>query len=223
MIRWARRSDPLLPFPAGTLADWQAEWKKRWHPPADRSVWREVIVKALSSFGQVDRCLARLEARTPRPRPGSRLILLVAHRVEPPPPAARTFDLRKAGWLVELPHLCDPLPGDARGTAAWRERERIWTGASGETVIGMVLSRKISAAEAESAELVTVRRDPEEDYFPAQASGAPPLPELLLAGRSFAASELAMAYGLSLVDSLPLLDELLASGLLALLEPADSR
>jgi hypothetical protein len=168
----------------------------------------------------VEERLAALAARRESLWPGTRLVLLLRHHVENGPSrnGGLLSVLDRSGWAPELPHRCDPLPGDARATPAWRAREGILAERLGETLIGLVLAKKLQPADLERTTSFALSGQLEAGYFPPPADGRLPLPGGIPRGEPFSAGDLAPAFGVSPRDAMPLLDELLASGALVVVE-----
>lgn len=218
MIRWARRSDDRVRPAAETLEDWRAAWLRMWR---STEPGREVLTVAAPALVELEEHVARLSLGRDRLPPGTRLVVTCEHRVDQEPASGDGWEL--PGWSPELPHLCDPLPGDPRATAAWRERERILIDPLGRTVIGAVLAKKPRLEEMETTTFLS-RSGPSfaQDYFPLPRDGHLPVPERLREGRPCKAGELAAAFGVSLFDAMPLIEELLFSGALAIVADGES-
>lgn len=208
MIRWARRSDDRVRPAADTLEDWRAAWLRMWR---SAEPGREVLAVAVPALEELEEHFARLSHGRDRLPPGTRLVVTCEHRVGQEPASGDGWEL--AGWSPELPHLCDPLPGDPRATEAWRDRERILIDPLGRTVVGAVLAKKLRLEEMETTTfLPRTGRGLAREYFPLPEDGHLPAPERLREGRPCKAGDLAEAFGVSLTDAMPLIEELLFAG-----------
>ena len=214
MIRWARSADDKVAAVADTLEEWRAAWLRMWCPatPGDRLPSGRRVLVAAGPAG--------LSRGSDRLGPGTRLVVIFEHSIADVPPTGGIFELfAGSDWSPELAHLCDPLPGDPRATAAWRERERILIEPSGRTVIGAVWSKRLQPAEAATARFLPgPGADLGRDYFPLPADGRLPLPERLTKGEAFGLGDLAAAFGMPPRDAIPIVDELLGSEAISLLD-----
>lgn len=193
MIRWARRAD------AGTLGEWEADWTQRW-----RCKGQNVRVFAAFPVELEDR-LAVFAAG-----PGTRLLLTLTHRIGEDANLLSILD--RAGWAPEMPHRCDPLPGDPRATLAWREREGILI-ESMETRVGAILVKRLRPDDLERMRFVALVSSLEPGHLPLPTDGRLPFPGGLIQG-PFRVDDFVSAFGVTPRDALPLLDEMIACGAL---------
>ncbi|HEV2844978.1 MAG TPA: hypothetical protein VG477_09040 [Thermoanaerobaculia bacterium] len=179
-----------------------------WRPEA---AGREILVAAAPTLEELEERVAQLSCdRLP---PGTRLVLTCGHALAGESGGGFREGFKSSGWSPEMPHFCDPLPGDPRATAAWRELERVLVDPSGMTLIGAVLAKTIRPEELEATTFLPLTgRSLAQGYFPLPEDGHLPWPERVRGGAPFRAGDLAEAFGVSLPDTMPLIDELLASG-----------
>lgn len=193
------------------------QWLQEWTSPL--STERPIVTwECVVALGRGDEAFEHL----PCPEPGSRIVLLVQVTGDLLGDSGHVEDADWVGqWAAnqlvpEVSHKCDPVPGDPRFGTEWLRQNGV-TAHHGWFTVGCVLARRLTEADLHASSLQVVADSallPR--YFPLAHGEEMPLP---LASGIRSARELSSAYGLTVADFAPLLDELLWSGTVRVTTP----
>jgi hypothetical protein len=207
VIRWCRGGDP---------EQWAHRWRREWLG-ASLAPSRSVIAAQLSVPDARDsrdpgNCASDTPfAGTPVPPPGGRLVLIVRLAED---------CLDGPSWLLawaarqlvpEIAHDCDPVPGEPRFGRSWLRAAGVLS-ERGRYTAGCVLARRFTPADlADRTIRVVTGVGPLPGYFPLPTGAPVPSP---LAPGLWGVAEVAAAFGVSVPDAVPLVDELFWAGVL---------
>ena len=203
MIRWANTVD---------TDRWADRWVFRWSPP--RAVTGDRHVRAATIVVDCRGNPASMLAAIPAPAPGGRLILtLTVHRQALDAGSDWLAILADRDLTPELPHRCQPVPGNPSFTPAWLDRHATISDSDFSTV-GLLLARRLDDVTLRYATFAVVDRPPlTKLHYPLPPGWVLPLP---VRGTALSATDIGAAFGLRLADCHVLIDELVWAGALSL-------
>jgi hypothetical protein len=203
VIRWANTAD---------TDRWADQWVCRWTPP--RAVTGDRHVRTATLVVHCRGNPASALAATPAPAPGGRLILaLTVHRQALDAGGDWLAILDGRDLTPELPHMCQPVPGDPSFTPAWLDRHTTISD-SGFSTVGLLLARRLDDVTLRCATFAVVDRSPlAKLHYPLPPGWALPLP---VRGTALSATDIAAALGLRLAHCLVVINELVWAGALSI-------
>lgn len=222
MIRWARYHDSECGIDAESVSDWQHRWIRRWiHMEGNLATGvdpqgstsgasrRPILIARLSSSKDLESALQGFrESSTP---PGTRLVMTIPVGLDEQW-AEPSITRSSACWVEEVPHLCDPFPGDPRANGAWFEDQGILM-VRGRSMLGVLVVRILRREELTAARFECVQPPTSPAlHFPGAESI--PLPDDLKGASQCTVFDIAEAFGVTLESAHPLVNEMLASGLI---------
>jgi hypothetical protein len=187
---------------------WVAHWLRQWVETI--APGRAVLVHQTSVSDAGDGAFVAL----PRPEPGGRLALFVRVHSDLVSLGARCGANWLKSWaavdlLPEVPHICDPTPGDPRFSLSWLTDHDV-VAQEGHFLVGCILARTATPDDLAARSLYLRDDAPSLGlHFPLEPGDRLPIP---LERGTWTASQVAEAYGLTPSEAAPLLNEMLCTG-----------